>query len=149
MAQSTVETKPSLSLERTYRAAPERIWRAWTQAEALKQWFAPSEAHKVDVMEIDVRVGGRYRIAITAPDGEVHDVSGVYREVVPNERLVFTWAWRSTPERMSQVTVALQPAGTGTALTLTHEQFFDDAARDRHRQGWTTFLDRLEAAARG
>jgi uncharacterized protein YndB with AHSA1/START domain len=149
MAQGTVETKPSLSLERTLRAAPQQVWRAWTQAEALTQWFAPSDASKVEVIEIDARVGGRYRITITAPDGEVHEVSGVYREVVPNERLVFTWAWRTTPERMSQVTVTLRPEGTGTALTLTHAQFFDDAARDRHRQGWTTFLDRLDAAALG
>jgi uncharacterized protein YndB with AHSA1/START domain len=146
MAQGTVETKPSLIVERTYRAAPQRVWRAWTQAEALKQWFAPSDAFKVEVIEVDVRVGGRYRIAMTAPDGEVHDVSGVYREVVPDERLAFTWAWRTTPERESLVTVTLRPSGTGTALTLIHEQFFDDAARDRHRQGWTTFLKRLDAA---
>ena len=58
--------------------------------------------------EADVRVGGRYRIVVRTPDGEEHDVSGVYREVVPNEKLVFTWAWRSTPERESLVTIALK-----------------------------------------
>lgn len=145
MAQGTSETKPSLSLERTLRAAPQRVWQAWTQAEAMSQWMAPSDAFKCEVPEADVRVGGRYRIVMTAPDGEVHDVSGVYREVVPNERLVFTWAWRSTPERESLVTVTLRPAGTGTALTLTHEKFFDEAARDNHRGGWTGSLARLEA----
>lgn len=146
MAQSTVETKPSLTVERTFRAAPQRVWKAWTQVEALTQWFAPADAFKVKVEEADVRVGGRYRIVMTAPDGEVHDVSGVYREVVPNERLVFTWAWRSTPERESLVTVTLRPAGTGTALTLKHEQFFDDSARDHHREGWGALLGRLEAS---
>jgi uncharacterized protein YndB with AHSA1/START domain len=99
MAHGPVETKPSLTVERTYRVPPQRVWQAWTQAEALKQWFAPNDAFKVEVIEADVRVGGRYRIKMNAPDGEVHDVSGVYREVVPNERLVFTWAWRTTPER--------------------------------------------------
>ena len=83
--------------------------------------------------ETDVRVGGRYRIIMRTSDGEEHDVSGVYREVVPNEKLVFTWAWRSTPERESLVTVALKSDGDGTLLTLTHEQFFDEPARDRHR----------------
>ena len=58
--------------------------------------------------EADARVGGRYRIVMRTSDGEEHDVSGVYREVVPNEKLVFTWAWRSTPERESLVTVMLK-----------------------------------------
>ncbi len=93
-----------------------------------------------------MRVGGRYRIVMRSPDGEQHDVSGVYREVVPNEKLVFTWAWRSTPERESLVTVVLRSAGGGTELTLTHEQFFDEEARDKHRHGWDGCLARLANA---
>jgi len=64
--------------------------------------------------------------------------------VTPDQRLVFTWAWRSTPERESLVTVGLKPDGAATLLTLTHEQFFDQAARDRHEGGWSGTLDRLE-----
>ena len=78
-----------------------------------------------------------------APDGENHDVSGVYREVVPNEKLVFTWAWISTPERESLVTVTFQTDGDGTLFTLLHEQFFDEAARDSHNGGWTSAMDKL------
>ena len=95
--------------------------------------------------ETDPRVGGRYRILARSPSGEEHDVSGVFREVVPNRKLVFTWAWRSTPERQSLVTVEFVPEGTATALTLTHEQFADEGARDRHRHGWTAILDKLNA----
>ena len=73
-----------------------------------------------------------------------HDVGGVYREVVPNEKLVFTWAWKSTPERESLVTVLIKPDGDGSLLTLTHEQFFDEDVRDRHQQGWTGALDKME-----
>ena len=71
-------------------------------------------------------------------------MSGVYREVVPNEKLVFTWAWRSTPERESLVTVSIKPDGAGSLLTLTHEQFFDEPARDRHEHGWIGCLNKLE-----
>ena len=59
-------------------------------------------------------------------------------------KLVYTWAWRSTPERESLVTVEFAPDGTGTLLTLTHAQFFDEPARDRHRHGWDGALDKLE-----
>jgi uncharacterized protein YndB with AHSA1/START domain len=76
-------------------------------------------------------------------DGEEHDVSGVYRKVVPNQELVFTWAWRSTPERESLVTILIKPDGDGTLFTLTHEQFFDETARDNHNKGWTACLDAL------
>jgi uncharacterized protein YndB with AHSA1/START domain len=94
--------------------------------------------------EADARVGERYRIVMRTPDGDEHDVSGVYREVVPNEKLVFTWAWRSTPERESLVTIALKRDGEGTILTLTHEQLFDEAVRDSHQSGWTGSLNKLE-----
>jgi uncharacterized protein YndB with AHSA1/START domain len=78
-----------------------------------------------------------------SPDGETHDVSGVFRDVVPDRKLVFTWAWKSTPERESVVTVLLEPDGDGTLLTLTHEQFFDEVARDHHQHGWNGSLDKL------
>ncbi|MGC1345749.1 MAG: SRPBCC domain-containing protein [Methyloceanibacter sp.] len=92
--------------------------------------------------ESDARVGGRFRFAMRGNDGEEHDVNGIYREVVPNEKLVFTWAWRSTPERESLD--SFYQACAGSQLTLTHEQFFDEAARDRHAHGWTGCLNKLE-----
>jgi uncharacterized protein YndB with AHSA1/START domain len=63
---------------------------------------------------------------------------------VPNQKLVFTWAWKSTPERESLVTVDIKPDGAGSMMTLTHEQFFDEDARDRHNQGWTAAMDKME-----
>ena len=135
--------KPSLTLKRRLNAAPETVYAAWTDPQRLTRWFGP-DSGAVTRAETDVRVGGRFRVVFHTEDGEEHDVGGVYREVVPNERLVFTWAWRSTPERESLVTVALRPDGGGTSLTLTHEQFFDEEARDRHEFGWTGTLDKLE-----
>ena len=93
--------------------------------------------------DIDARVGGHFRISFSTHD-EYYEVGGTYREVVPNTRLVFSWAWHSTPERESQVTVALKADGDGTLLTVHHEQLFDLAARDGHQRGWVTGLDRLE-----
>jgi uncharacterized protein YndB with AHSA1/START domain len=109
------------------------------------QWFAHTQAKPGSLeAELDIRVGGRYRISWSDEKGERFEVGGVYREVVPNERLKFTWAWHSTPERESLVTVQLKPDAVGTLLTFHHEQFADEIARDNHKRGWSTFFDVLE-----
>ena len=142
-----MSSKPALTLKRRLNAPPSKIYRAWTDAAKISRWFGPEDAEILRA-ETDVRVGGRFRIVFRGPEGEEHDVGGVYREVVPNQKLVFTWAWRSTPERESLVTVALKRDGDGTLLTLLHEQFFDEAARDRHGRGWNETLDKLESYVR-
>ncbi len=137
--------RPSLTLKRRLHASPAKVWVAWTSAEKIVHWFGPADTVDGSVRaELDVRVGGRFRVSFQTARGEYHEVGGAYRVVVPDRRLVFSWAWHSTPERESQVTVTLQPDGEGTLLTLTHEQFFDQAAADGHRKGWTGSLDRLE-----
>jgi uncharacterized protein YndB with AHSA1/START domain len=108
------------------------------------RWWGVTGHDKTPIAETDLRVGGRFQVQFWTPDGEHQSVSGVYREVVPDRKLVFSWAWQSTPERESQVTVDLKPDSDGTILTLTHEQFFNDKARDDHRRGWTIALDNLE-----
>ncbi|MGB3389379.1 MAG: SRPBCC domain-containing protein [Pseudaminobacter sp.] len=136
--------KPSLTLKRRLKATPRKVYEAWTKAEKMSAWWGPQDGDEVLLLETDVRVGGRFHIVFRGIDGEEHSVSGTYREVVPDEKLVFSWAWRSTPERESLVTIALRPEGEGTMLTLTHEQFFDEKARDNHRTGWMGALDKLE-----
>jgi len=136
-------TKPSLTIKRRFKASPAKVFAAWTDPEKVKRWMGPGEIKALRA-ESDLRVGGRYRWVMQAPDGEQHDVSGIYREIVANEKLVFTWAWKSTPERESLVTVLLKSDGDGTLLTVTHEQFFDEDARDRHQHGWNGALDKME-----
>jgi uncharacterized protein YndB with AHSA1/START domain len=138
-------TRPSLTLKRRLNAPPEKIYQAWTDPQKIVRWFAPARVKPgTESASIDARIGGRYRLSFDMDDGEHHEVGGVYREMVPNERLVFSWAWHSTPERESLVTVLLQPDGEGTLLTLHHEQLSDQAARDSHERGWTGMLDNLE-----
>ena len=132
----------SLTLQRHIKAPPASVYRAWTEPAQMMRWWGPSGA--TSVAETDMRVGGRFRVVFRTDDAEEHEVSGTYQEVVPDERLVFTWAWRSTPERESLVSLRFEGEAGGTLLTLTHERFFDEAARDGHRAGWTKSLGRLE-----
>jgi uncharacterized protein YndB with AHSA1/START domain len=145
MAETTLKEKPSLTLNQSYPVPPERVWRAWTDPQALKRWFGPGGEDPVSLAELDVRVGGRFRIVFGGPDGKAHDVQGVYQEVVPNRRLVFTWTWpNSTPERESVITIELRAAGRGTDFVFQQEQFFDSTVRDNHRRGWTESFVKLE-----
>ena len=138
-------TKPSLTLKRRLKASPAQVFSAWVDPEKIVRWFGPAGTSGSSVRaEMDVRPGGRYRISFQTADGEHHEVGGVYREVVPDTRLVFTWAWHSTPERESLVSVTVAKDGDGAMLSLHHEQFFDDMARDGHKRGWTGALDKLE-----
>ena len=113
--------------------------------EALSCWFGPGEPDSVTLAELDVRAGGRYRIAFHTPDGERHEVSGEYQEVEANRRLSFTWAWQSTPERVSRVTIELRPTAEGTELDFRHDRFFDQEARNNHERGWTGTFAKLES----
>ena len=136
--------KPSLTIKRRFNAPPEKVFSAWTDPEKVKHWMGPGGVEVLRT-EGDAHTGGRFRWVMKSPDGEEHDVSGIYREVVASEKLVFTWAWKSTPERESLVTLTFKNDGDGTLMTLLHEQFFDADARDRHNQGWTGAMDKLAA----
>ena len=145
MEDSKLAEQPSLRIARRYPVAPEKVWRAWTEPEALKRWWGPDAGDRVSLAQLDPRVGGRYRIVFGGPQGTDHEVQGVYREVVPYRRLVFTWTWpNSTPDRESLVTIVFKAAGGGTELDFRHERFFDEAARDGHRRGWSAAFDKLE-----
>lgn len=150
MEQARLAEKPSLRLERSYPVAPEKVWRAWTDPEAVKKWWGPGGQQPVAVAELDVRVGGSFRIVFGGAQGRDHECAGIYREVVPNRKLVFTWCWpNSTPERVSLVTIEFRKAGRGTELVFLHEQFFDEAARDGHQRGWSESFVKLEQFLKG
>jgi uncharacterized protein YndB with AHSA1/START domain len=137
-----------LRLERVFAVAPEKVWRAWTEAEALRIWFGQSEAPDW-AAALDVRVGGRYRLVLRHPRGFNYRVSGVFREVVPPTlttigRLVFTWKQEGAlAEGDSLITVELrarsETEGGGTALSFTQDPMFDPEARD----GWRADFKRL------
>ena len=145
MEQASLKEKPFLALRRSYPVAPEKVWRAWTDAKALGQWFRPDASFSIPVAEADVRVGGSFRVLMLNARGEEFDLSGVYREVVPARKLVMTWGWRvRQPGHESLVTVTMHPLNQGTQLELRHEQYMDIENEPTHQQGWNGALDKLE-----
>jgi uncharacterized protein YndB with AHSA1/START domain len=150
MEQAELKDKPSLTLTRHYPVAPEKVWRAWTDPQALRGWFGPGGPQAVSVADLDLRAGGRFRLVFGGPDGNEHEAVGIYKEVQPHSKLVFSWCWpRSTPDRVSQITILLKPAGGGTDFEFRQEQFFDETVRDNHIRGWSESFVKLEQFLKG
>jgi uncharacterized protein YndB with AHSA1/START domain len=135
--------KPSLTIKRRFNAPPAKVFAAWTDAEKMKAWMGPGRVFAKRT-ECDPRTGGHYRIVMVAPSGEEYDISGEFREVIANEKLVYTWHGTLTPQLETLITVTFKADGDGTLLTLTHEWFSDEVARDSHTNGWNGALDKLE-----
>lgn len=133
---------PSVTIVRTIKASPARVWAAITRPEQMLQWWGPDAGPTLKA-EADVRPGGRFSVLFRLLNGEEHNPTGVYRDVLPEQKLVFTWEWPGMPERESLVTFLLRPLGTGTELTLIHAHLPDEEARQSHEKGWSGLLDKL------
>ncbi len=134
----------TLQIKRTFRAPRERVFRAWTDRAELAQWFAPSAEYSTVVPELDLRVGGRYRVEMHHKDGNVHRVSGAYQEIKPPEKVVFTWRWDGdTGLEDTVVTIEFLDLGDSTEVTLTHERLPTPEERDKHAHGWNGCMDQL------
>jgi uncharacterized protein YndB with AHSA1/START domain len=141
---SQPDADTTLRLRRVLPATRERVFRAWTDPHAIMEWWIPNDGFSVPAAEIDLRVGGRYRVTMRNPDGETFHLAGTYREVAAPERLVYTWNWEGTSSDIGEtlVTVEFRDLGTTTEVVLTHT-LPDVTQRDRHGVGWNGCLDRL------
>ena len=143
MSQAAVASPTSLVISRTYPASVERVFKAWTDANQLGQWFAPTDDYTTKA-NVDLRVGHEYRIAITHKGGNVHTILGTYRLIEPPRKLVYTWRWEGGPMADTLVTVDFAPEAETTRVTITHEQFTNTEDRDKHNEGWNGCLNRLQ-----
>ena len=133
-----------LTLNRVINAPVEAVYAAWTEPEMLRRWLAPGNARVVRAVA-EVTVGGAFLVEMRGADGRRWLTRGVYREVVPNRRLVHTWRWEGS-EVETLVTVEFEREGSGqTRLTLTQSRFAKDEARDGHELSWSRCLVKLEA----
>jgi uncharacterized protein YndB with AHSA1/START domain len=145
MNDTTTDTL-RLVIRRTYPADRARVWQAFTDPAEMKAWGAPEDMFVADFVA-DLRVGGAYRLTMQKKDGgEQYIAKGAYREITPQERIVYTWTWEEdTPEEEHEtlVTWEFRESGAGTELTLTHENLASEESRVGHTGGWNQFLDKF------
>jgi uncharacterized protein YndB with AHSA1/START domain len=146
--ENNVANEPAervLVIERVFDAPPSLVFKAWTDPEHMVHWFGP-RGFKSTVLKSDLRPGGAYRIHMLGPDGD-HWSQGIYREVVPPERLVMVGGWGDAQGNFTRpqttMTLTFEDHGGKTKLTLHQSVFESVTARDMHNSGWSSSLDRL------
>jgi uncharacterized protein YndB with AHSA1/START domain len=141
MSHAQRDAEHALKLTRIINAPRQEVFEAWTNAESVKQWMCP-EGSSVSFVELDVRVGGAFRVDMHI-DGADTIHTGIYREIISPEKLVFTWVSKHTHYRESLVTLEFRAHGETTELILLQTQLPDAEAAERHRVGWMQLIEHL------
>jgi uncharacterized protein YndB with AHSA1/START domain len=140
-------THATFVVERRYDASPARVFAAWADPAAKARWFAGPEEWGRDEFELDFRVGGREVSRGGPPGGPVHAYDAVYQDIVPDERIVYSYDMLMDGTRISVslATVEFKPSGEGTRLVFTEQGAFLDGldTADQRRQGTGSLLDAL------
>jgi uncharacterized protein YndB with AHSA1/START domain len=141
---NTTTAPVSLRLTRLIKAPRARVFAAWITPADVQQWLC-SETVRMLSATIDARVGGEYVFRLHRPDRGETETRGIYREVSPPNKLVFTWhACCGPADEETLVTVDFVDKNGATEVTITHERFTSQESCDQHNQGWTMCLDNME-----
>ena len=141
-----VSENTSFQVKRMVKASRQWVFDSWTKPELMQLWFAP-RSMTVPAASADLRVGGAYSVEMEGGTDFTHVAIGVYKEIVPNRRLSFTWGWQNDPSAESLVTVVFRNFEGGTEVILTHERLASEESRDKHLHGWEGCLENLARQA--
>lgn len=132
----------NLSMTKIYNGPVDLVFDAWINPQIIKKWFSPDGKWAVEVAEMNVSVGGKYRIAMHSPDNRTWEVYGQYKEINPSKKLVFTWNTEDVKETV--VTVDFKDLGEKTQVNLTHDLLPNQEQVDEHTYGWKGCMENLK-----
>jgi uncharacterized protein YndB with AHSA1/START domain len=144
-APNSANASRELVIRRTFNAPRALVFRAWTEPQLLAQWSCP-RGFTCSENRGELRVGGAFFARMRSPEGNEHRLQGIYREIIPPERLVFSHCWvdeRGTPGPETLVTVTLSERDGRTEMSFHQGIFASAEARDGHAQGWGSCFERL------
>ena len=141
-AKNTGTHAAKLVIKRVYDAPLEVVWDAWADPVQAKAWWGP-RGFTAPVVELDERPGGKWRAKMIGPDGKEMGQHGVYREIVPRKRIVYTFIWDEEPDHELLVTVDFAARGNKTEISFQQTGFRSDEEREGHKGGWNEAFDRL------
>jgi uncharacterized protein YndB with AHSA1/START domain len=136
-----LDTKKNLEIHTHIPAKPEKVFDAWIRQEAMG-WYCPEDMTVISA-ESDPMIRGKYRVSMRADDGKVYTFDGMYEELVPNRKLVFTHQWEVSDPVETHVTVEFTEDSGGTQVTLKHEGIATEELAMGHKAGWSSTLRNL------
>ena len=134
----------TLVVRRTVRATPERLFAAWTDPAHIEHWWGPSDVQCAGA-EVDLRIGGAYRIGNRMPGGKVLWIVGTFERIEPPHLLVYSWQLEPGHDTLERVTVRFVARGPDTEIIVLHERISSETSRSDHELGWRGCLDGLIA----
>lgn len=145
MAAEATAAIPAVDITRVIDASPGEVYKAWASSEAAKVWFCPPTC-KVLKADFEPEVGRAYSITMDTPSYGEMTAHGNFLEVVPEEKLKFSWNWVGNPDDwQTTVTVTFSESEGKTELRLFQDGFAERESRDHHEEGWQETFDILVA----
>jgi uncharacterized protein YndB with AHSA1/START domain len=140
----TEESGHVVRIERTFDAAAEDVFDAWTAPEVIKRWFHCSPDWDTPDAEVDLRVGGKVRVVMQKPDGTEVQAQGEYTQIDRPHRLVMTWIFDDDPSNEQLIELSFSESEGATTVLLVNSRISTDERRDNQDWGWHGCLDELE-----
>jgi len=148
MSDKTSADAADLEIRHVVAADPARVFAAWTDPDELRQWWGP-QGVKCIAAEINLRVGGQYRIGNQLPDKSVVWIEGIFEVIEVPNLLEYTWSTNPEADYKERVSVRFEAVEIGTEIVICHRRIPTEAIRENHQQGWMGCLDGLNDYLQG
>jgi uncharacterized protein YndB with AHSA1/START domain len=139
---ASLEAGSELVITRQFDAPRSLVFKAWTQPEHLVRWLGPKD-FSASAARIDLRPGGAWSAVITSAEGKSYGMAGIYREIAPPDRLVFTFAWDEDKAEQMLIELTFREHDGKSEMTFRQTGFRSVESRDSHRGGWNECFDKL------
>jgi uncharacterized protein YndB with AHSA1/START domain len=140
------ESSHSVQISWNFSHPPNKVWRAWTDPSIAKLWFGSDPAGKVLNANFDVQIKGAFSVTFANSDGAEFTCQGVYKEIDPPSRLVFTWGWASQPEVAELISLQFTPTEAGTFMLFEQSNIDLKTTLHNYEEGWRSTFRKLEKA---
>ena len=141
--ENDAKTKNEISIERLFDADVTLMWKAWTRPDLIKRWFGSDPNGTVEEVELDLRIGGSYKITFKDSDQSEHTCRGKFLSIMEHKLLKYSWEWESEPGHVSELTVHFISLGEKTKLVLEHRNL-NPASRHAYAEGWSGGFFKIE-----
>lgn len=142
----TDDAAQEVRIERTFDASAEEVFDAWTSPEVIRRWFIPGDGWQEPSAEVDLRVGGQFRVVMRDPDGAPVEAGGEFTLVERPHRLSYTWTFDDDPSNEQLIELEFTEREGATTVVFVNSNISEKRRRDQQYDGWSRCFDEFEHA---